>query len=239
MISARTGPKKVREVRSAYADLEDTYVAFTGILLFLLSFFIYFDTIVTPNAIRRSDVLGSVEKRFVGKMALNRPRVAEAAAERKRNDSSQILAAAAGANFKVSSSNDRYVITLPGARVFESGDDRILADIRAPLERIADLVARLGLRVDIEGHTDNRPISGGRFRSNWELSAARAVSVLRLFTERGIPADRLSASGRGEYVPVADNSSEESRALNRRVVLTVWAGKSNQASLDQGSEVAR
>ncbi len=74
----------------------------------------------------------------------------------------------------------------------------------------------MGIR--IEGHTDNRPINTRDFPSNWELSTARAVRVLRHFVEeKGISSELLSAVGYGEYHPIAPNDTDYSRALNRRV----------------------
>ena len=75
--------------------------------------------------------------------------------------------------------------------------------------------------VRVEGHTDNRPISNSRFRSNWELSTARAMVVLRKLASEGVPAERLSAAGYGEFRPVASNAAEDGRKQNRRVDLVV------------------
>jgi chemotaxis protein MotB len=75
----------------------------------------------------------------------------------------------------------------------------------------------------VEGHTDNLPISNAQFPSNWELSSARASSVVRLFIVQGIIATRLKATGLADNVPIEENSSIEGRARNRRVVVTVLA----------------
>jgi chemotaxis protein MotB len=77
--------------------------------------------------------------------------------------------------------------------------------------------------LSVEGHTDNVPISG-RFPSNWELSTARATTVLReLIEHHGIPADRLQAAGYADERPVASNDTPDGRAANRRVELVVLA----------------
>ncbi|MDK2959817.1 MAG: chemotaxis protein MotB, partial [Bacillota bacterium] len=74
----------------------------------------------------------------------------------------------------------------------------------------------------VEGHTDNLPINTYRFPSNWELSTARATTVVRYLAEKhGIPPDRLSAAGYGEWRPVAPNDTPEHRAQNRRVDIVV------------------
>ena len=75
--------------------------------------------------------------------------------------------------------------------------------------------------IEVEGHTDNAPISTARFPSNWELSSARASSVVRLFIEQGIVAKRLRAVGAADNQPVLPNDTAEGRARNRRVTITV------------------
>ena len=73
------------------------------------------------------------------------------------------------------------------------------------------------LRVD--GHTDNRPIGGGQYKSNWELSAARAVSVVQYLISKGVEPDRLAAAGFGEFQPLDQGTDDESLARNRRIEL--------------------
>jgi chemotaxis protein MotB len=74
------------------------------------------------------------------------------------------------------------------------------------------------LRVD--GHTDNVALSGsGRYRDNWELSSARAISVVKFLIAQGVPADRLVAAGFGEFQPIAPGDTPEARATNRRIEL--------------------
>lgn len=108
------------------------------------------------------------------------------------------------------------------------------ADLKPGAKRILDKISKVLLnlpnQVRVEGHTDNLPISTVQFPSNWELSCVRATTVVRYLSEKnGLPADRLSAAGYGEHRPVAPNSSEDSRRLNRRVdlvILTMTLSKS-------------
>ena len=96
-----------------------------------------------------------------------------------------------------------------------AGVVRILDDIRAEIPPEIDWIIR------VDGHTDNVPLSGGgAFRDNWELSQARALSVVRYMQEElGFPPEHLAATGFGEYRPVAAGDDEVSRALNRRIEL--------------------
>lgn len=110
------------------------------------------------------------------------------------------------------------VMTLKDSLLFESAMADLTPAAFPRLAKIGRLIRRLDVPVEIEGHTDNRPIRTRRFPSNWELSTARAVSVLRYFIEnRKIDAKQLSAVGRGPYEPVAPNDSAEHQAMNRRV----------------------
>jgi chemotaxis protein MotB len=113
---------------------------------------------------------------------------------------------------------DGVVMTLKDSLLFESAQADLSVAAYPRLEKIGQLIQRIDVPVEIEGHTDNRPIRNQRFPSNWELSTARAVSVLRYFIEKQkINAQRLSAVGFSEYHPVAANDSPAHQSLNRRV----------------------
>jgi len=77
--------------------------------------------------------------------------------------------------------------------------------------------------IEVEGHTDDIPIFTPQFPSNWELSAARASSVVRLFIDQGVTAERLRAVGLASYRPISSNETPEGRARNRRVTITIVA----------------
>lgn len=190
-------------------------VSYTDLSLVLLTFFIFLDAMASPDVIRRSGVLESLSDCF------RRTAVSDNAL--KKTD--QLEEKAKSAGFNTRRDADRILITIPSVDLFDSGDDRIKKTSESVLRNLAHLIAELGLSVRIEGHTDGLPIHTDRFPSNWHLSAARAVSVLRLFRDTGVPRERLSAAGRGEFVPIADNNTAEGRAKNRRVVLSVSTSK--------------
>jgi chemotaxis protein MotB len=105
---------------------------------------------------------------------------------------------------------------------FESGSDILLPDFHPVIDRIGDLIATTRGTVTVAGHTDDRPISTARFRSNWDLSTARAVSVVHRLLERHAVADsRLIAEGFGATRPLLPNDSEANRARNRRVEIRI------------------
>lgn len=110
------------------------------------------------------------------------------------------------------------VISLREAAFFPSGNDLIDPSTLPVLKSIANELARMPNPIRLEGHTDSVPINTARFRSNWELSAARGISILSLFSAQyGIPLERMSISGFAETAPIAPNSTAEGRARNRRV----------------------
>ncbi|WP_054031320.1 OmpA/MotB family protein [Desulfatitalea tepidiphila] len=110
------------------------------------------------------------------------------------------------------------VLRLKEKLLFDSGEAVLTEEAREQLDPVGRIIQRIGAPVEIQGHTDDRPIRGGRFPSNWELSTARAISVLRfLSASDGVESRLLSAVGYAEFNPLADNSTDEGRATNRRV----------------------
>ncbi|MEY4592249.1 MAG: hypothetical protein RIR18_1144 [Pseudomonadota bacterium] len=95
---------------------------------------------------------------------------------------------------------------------------------------VADVLANADYPITIEGHTDNQPIKTTQFPSNWELSAVRATTVLRLFIDTGVSAGRLTAIGYGDQRPVETNDYPEGRARNRRVNILVDASNNSADS---------
>lgn len=119
--------------------------------------------------------------------------------------------------------NERGVIVeLKDNILFESASSQLKADSRVVLDKVSELLASIDNDILVEGHTDNVPINTYDFPSNWELSADRAVNVVRYFVEeKGLDPTRFSASGYGEYHPVAPNDTYENKAKNRRVNILI------------------
>ncbi len=110
------------------------------------------------------------------------------------------------------------VVSLKEAAFFPPAGDRIEESAFPILKKIADSARRIPNKILLEGHTDSTPMHNERFRSNWELSSARAIAMLTLFDQNhAIPVPRMSVAGYADTVPVADNESPEGRRKNRRV----------------------
>lgn len=105
--------------------------------------------------------------------------------------------------------------------LFPSGVATLSPEAEAVLVRLAETLAPFANPIRVEGHTDNRPINTRQFPSNWELSSARAASVVHLFTRHGIDPARLAVIGLGEYRPAQSNDTPEGRNANRRVLLVI------------------
>ncbi|MBO8127206.1 MAG: OmpA family protein [Firmicutes bacterium] len=102
--------------------------------------------------------------------------------------------------------------------LFDTGEAVLRPDGKAIIDKLSPLIEKIPNQVRVEGHADNRPINTSRYPSNWELSTARATSVIRyLLANTDIEPDRLSAAGYGEYRPLVPNDTPEHRAQNRRV----------------------
>ena len=116
----------------------------------------------------------------------------------------------------------RMVIQLPQDILFPSGSASLGSEGRDVIRQVGRVLADFPDReFQVEGHTDNVPISTERFPSNWELSSARALAVVRLLIDSGVVAANLSGAAYGEHQPVAPNDDRESRRLNRRIEIVM------------------
>lgn len=114
--------------------------------------------------------------------------------------------------------------------LFGSGSATLTPDAETVIAGIAGVLARFRNAILVEGHTDDRPIRTTQFPSNWELSAARAASVVHVFTKNGLPGGQVTVVGFAEFRPVAPNDTAEGRNANRRVLVVVRGTQEAEAS---------
>lgn len=107
--------------------------------------------------------------------------------------------------------------------LFASGKAELSSKALPVLQKVAEAVRNVPNVINVEGYTDNVPISTGFFPSNWDLSSARATSVVKELVKNNIPPTRMSAVGYGEFHPIADNKDDAGRFKNRRVVLVLMS----------------
>lgn len=119
-------------------------------------------------------------------------------------------------------------ISFTQAALFPSGEDEISPEFYPTIQKIVGAMKQVPNPVRTEGHTDSVPIHNSRFRSNWELSAARSIALVELFSEMGVPHERLSIAGYADTAPLDSNDTEEGRQKNRRVDIVILNEKGIQ-----------
>lgn len=126
---------------------------------------------------------------------------------------------------------DELRLKFTDASFYETAEAVLLPEGKDIIDQIIEVLHGLQFyqyNVDVEGHTDNRPIQTERYPSNWELSTARAANIIKYFIERGFEPSRLKASGYADTRPIAPNQDElgndlpDNQALNRRVVIRIY-----------------
>ena len=150
-----------------------------------------------------------------------------AAAAKKRLETFQKMLArfksmVESGKLKIKIVNNKMVVEMASAILFPSGSDKLSDEGAESLAQVAGILADISDRnFQVAGHTDNVPIKNRRFKSNWDLSSARAVAVVKHLIENGVPANHISAAGYADTQPAADNDTEEGRAQNRRIEIVL------------------
>lgn len=148
----------------------------------------------------------------------------EELAQAKRELENKLKEELAGGGLSVALGERGLVVTVLDRVLFDSGKSELKESAQSTLEKVAGVLNAKVSRhlVYVEGHTDNEPIRYSGWRSNWELSTARATEVIHYFIDsQAVRADRLIATGFGEYHPVASNETAEGKAKNRRVEIVI------------------
>jgi chemotaxis protein MotB len=147
---------------------------------------------------------------------------AEARAELFRQFVQKFKSMIDAGQLKIATRNGRLVLQLPNDVLFDSGQTFIKPAGKEALVQIASVLSTVaGRTFQVGGHTDNLPIQTSRFPSNWELSTARAVEVVKLLVGQGVAPRMLSAAGYGEFDPVAGNDTPDGRGRNRRIEIAL------------------
>lgn len=210
-------------------------VMFTSLAVILLAFFILLNSLASLDDKRQRKALGSLTAVFSG--LGTGPLVPRGGALLEIGDQMGVAAEGAGQLAKkiidkilveeglseqmeyIVDGND-VLLLFADHIVFDLGKAVLKTRMTQILEVIAGVIRQTGRLVVVEGHTDNVPIHTVLYESNWELSTARAGAVVRyLIEDLEVPPDEVSGEGRGEFKPIADNSTPEGRAKNRRVVI--------------------
>ncbi|MCR4298997.1 MAG: flagellar motor protein MotD [Gallionella sp.] len=113
------------------------------------------------------------------------------------------------------------VIDISASTLFGTGEATLRPGMLGVLRQVSAVLSKEELPIEVEGHTDDIPIATAQFPSNWELSSARASSVVRMLIDNGVPAKNLTVVGLASNQPLVSNDSRENRAKNRRVTITI------------------
>ena len=166
------------------------------------------------------------------------------AAERMKNVAKNVLEAmqpmSQNGKVRVTQSPRGITVEINASLLFNSGDAVLNPQSKQALAAVAKVLAEVENPIQVEGHSDNIPINSPAYPSNWELSSARAGSVVRLFAELGVPTTRMVAIGYADNQPLDTNATPEGRARNRRVnvlILNEVGGAAQELSL-QGEPAA-
>ncbi len=150
----------------------------------------------------------------------------QAATQNQQSLEQEMRAALESKDVTISQLQGKLTVNILDRILFDSGEAVLKPDGETVLQKVANVLTQHPqLRIHVIGHTDDVPIRAGarnRFASNWELSTGRATAAVRFLTEKaGVDPRRLGAVGYGEFRPIADNSTPEGRAKNRRIAITV------------------
>lgn len=208
-------------------------VTYTGFILIMLCFFIMLCSFATIEEAKVMQFVRSFSRavniltgglKFVSGSEVLNPsgdivdKKSEIAKLMKKLEEEAEAAGFGRGEIMITRTKEGLAMRLAEKVLFQRGSAEISDGAKPLLEKVANIAAGAGADIRIEGHTCDLPVKGGRFQSNWELSAARAVNVLRFFTAvASIREDRISAVGYGEYRPLYPNDTEENRSRNRRV----------------------
>jgi chemotaxis protein MotB len=143
---------------------------------------------------------------------------------------------------RVTQSPRGITVEINASVLFKSGDAVLQPQSTEALAAVAQVLTQVDNPIQVEGHTDNIPINSPSFPSNWELSSSRAGSVVRLFTERGVPAARMVAIGYADNRPVDTNATLDGRSRNRRVnvlILNEVGGVASEINLQEDGQISQ
>jgi chemotaxis protein MotB len=201
-------------------------IIFSDITTNLMLFFLMLFATTRMTAIDRQTLVAGMESTVINKSAREQVELERQAGLQREEEAIRRLQSAVAEGRLAGKASiavtDKHVkIALNPESFFSIGSARLNPGTLSALESLVGLIQAFPNDIIIEGHTDNVPVRGGAYRSNWELSIARAVGVVNFFTENGIDPKQLVAAGYGEFHPAFPNDSDENRAKNRRIELTV------------------
>ena len=213
-------------------------LTFTSLSLILLTFFIYFHSIAIQDTTKAGKVFSSIAKAFNIKKT-DKEGLESSDKSRSKNLIPVItqnivqnelleLQSTDGltGDIEIMENKNDLIINLSDKLIFDLGKSNIKESFKPTLNKVIKILGKIDNKIRVEGYTDNTPISNSNFESNWELSAARAVEILRYLHQQGnVSLDRLEAAGYGEFHPIMPNDTPQGKIKNRRVAIVIRNAK--------------
>jgi chemotaxis protein MotB len=201
-------------------------IIFSDITTNLMLFFLMLFAMTRMTAADRQMVVAGMESTVVNSSAREQAELERQAKIQREDDAIKRLQQAVdegrlSGKATIIVSDKTVNISLNPETFFSIGSAKLNPATVTVLESLVDHIRMFPNDIIIEGHTDPTPVRGGAYRSNWELSIARAVGVVNFFTESGIEPKQMVAAGYGEFHPAYPNDSETNRARNRRIEITL------------------
>jgi chemotaxis protein MotB len=202
---------------------------------------------VIEQATRRTEILSGSGKP-IGTAGVPAPRATESqkSTERMKKVAKNVLQAmqplVQNGQVRVTQSPRGVTVEINASVLFQSGAAVLQPQSTEALAAVAKVLTQVDSPIQVEGHTDNIPINSPNFPSNWELSSSRAGSVVRLFTEQGVPASRMVAIGYADNKPIDTNATADGRSRNRRVnvlIMNEAGGVTSEITLQDDGQVTR
>jgi chemotaxis protein MotB len=209
-------PKRKRKAGFARAPIWQTIYAdmMTNLMLFFLMLY----------AMTRLDLDARAKTNFqqvFGKEMMGRNEYSSAEVERHKMTDDEIVKEASKIKGFKQTDESNIRLSLPGEVLFDSASAELKSTAAESLQQTLDMIKKIPNKIVIEGFTDDVPILTKEYSSNWELSLARAESVLNFMIANGVPRERLCMSGYGEFKPMVPNTDAVSRAKNRRIEISI------------------
>jgi chemotaxis protein MotB len=164
---------------------------------------------------------------------------AEKRAQQYRDLMSKFRAMIDAGKLQVEIRNGLMLVKLPDNILFDPGKTEIKQQGKDAIAQVTQILAGIeGRKFQVTGHTDNIPIKSAKYKSNWELSTARALEVVKLMIADGMDANRLSAAGYADTLPVGENGTDDGRRMNRRIEIVVVPNIEELPSMDETTKPA-
>ncbi len=218
------------ELREYHTESEESKIwttVYSDMVTNLMLFFLMLYALTRMTAEMRREIMAGMEKKFSG-VSETRIRAEKVVKEFKEEDAadkvSDMIQKRGLDDYATLELSEKYIkITLNIPVLFVPGSAALSEGMKTVLNDVAKVIAPVSNKIIVEGHTDNQPLSKGmQYDSNWELSVARAYSVIEYFTrEKKIPAERFIAAGYGEFKPIESNDTSEGRSKNRRIEIVL------------------